>query len=53
VIDSRAAGPDDLFVGLLGEHVDGGRFAAQALDGGAWGCWWRPRTPTPRRTDRP
>jgi UDP-N-acetylmuramoyl-tripeptide--D-alanyl-D-alanine ligase len=37
VIDSRAAGPDDLFVGLVGEHVDGGRFAAQALDGGAWG----------------
>jgi UDP-N-acetylmuramoyl-tripeptide--D-alanyl-D-alanine ligase len=24
-------------VGLVGEHVDGGRFAAQALDGGAWG----------------
>jgi UDP-N-acetylmuramoyl-tripeptide--D-alanyl-D-alanine ligase len=37
VIDSRAAGPGDLFVGLAGEHVDGGRFAAQALDGGAWG----------------
>ena len=37
VIDSRAAGPGDLFVGLVGEHVDGGRFAAQALDGGAWG----------------
>jgi UDP-N-acetylmuramoyl-tripeptide--D-alanyl-D-alanine ligase len=37
VIDSRAAGPGDLFVGLVGEHVDGGRFAAQALEGGAWG----------------
>ena len=37
VIDSRAAGPGDLFVGLVGENVDGGRFAAQALDGGAWG----------------
>jgi UDP-N-acetylmuramoyl-tripeptide--D-alanyl-D-alanine ligase len=37
VIDSRAVGPGDLFVGLVGEHVDGGRFAAQALDGGAWG----------------
>jgi UDP-N-acetylmuramoyl-tripeptide--D-alanyl-D-alanine ligase len=37
VIDSRAAGPGDLFVGLVGEHVDGGRFAGQALDGGAWG----------------
>jgi UDP-N-acetylmuramoyl-tripeptide--D-alanyl-D-alanine ligase len=38
VIDSRAAGPDDLFVGLVGENVDGGRFAGQALDGGAWGA---------------
>jgi UDP-N-acetylmuramoyl-tripeptide--D-alanyl-D-alanine ligase len=37
VIDSRAAGPGDLFVGLVGDKVDGGRFAAQALDGGAWG----------------
>jgi UDP-N-acetylmuramoyl-tripeptide--D-alanyl-D-alanine ligase len=38
VIDSRSAGPGDLFVGLVGENVDGGRFAAQALDGGAWGA---------------
>jgi UDP-N-acetylmuramoyl-tripeptide--D-alanyl-D-alanine ligase len=38
VIDSRAAGPGDLFVGLVGEHVDGGRFAAQALAGGTWGA---------------
>jgi UDP-N-acetylmuramoyl-tripeptide--D-alanyl-D-alanine ligase len=37
VIDSRAAGDGDLFVGLVGEHVDGGRFAAQALAQGAWG----------------
>jgi UDP-N-acetylmuramoyl-tripeptide--D-alanyl-D-alanine ligase len=37
VIDSRGAGPGDLFVGLPGEHVDGGRFAAQALEAGAWG----------------
>jgi len=37
VIDSRAAGLDDLFVGLPGERVDGGRFAAQALAQGAWG----------------
>jgi UDP-N-acetylmuramoyl-tripeptide--D-alanyl-D-alanine ligase len=36
-IDSRAAGPGDLFVGLVGEHADGGRFAPQALAGGAWG----------------
>ncbi|HEU4977430.1 MAG TPA: UDP-N-acetylmuramoyl-tripeptide--D-alanyl-D-alanine ligase, partial [Solirubrobacteraceae bacterium] len=37
VIDSREAGPGDLFVGLAGEHADGGRFAAQALAQGAWG----------------
>jgi UDP-N-acetylmuramoyl-tripeptide--D-alanyl-D-alanine ligase len=37
VIDSRAAGAGDLFVGLPGENVDGGRFAPQALSGGAWG----------------
>ena len=36
-IDSRAAGPGDLFVGLVGEHADGGRFAPQALAAGAWG----------------
>ncbi len=38
VIDSRAAGPGDLFVGLRGEHADGGAFAAGALEGGAWGA---------------
>ena len=37
VIDSRSAGAGDLFVGLAGEQVDGGRFAPQALAGGAWG----------------
>jgi UDP-N-acetylmuramoyl-tripeptide--D-alanyl-D-alanine ligase len=37
VIDSRAVETGDLFVGLPGEHVDGGRFAAQALADGAWG----------------
>src|ERR1700755_2749926 len=31
VIDSRHAGPGDLFVGLPGERVDGGRFAADVL----------------------
>ncbi|HWE59031.1 MAG TPA: UDP-N-acetylmuramoyl-tripeptide--D-alanyl-D-alanine ligase [Solirubrobacteraceae bacterium] len=36
-IDSRAAGPGTLFVGLPGEHVDGGTFAAAALAAGAWG----------------
>jgi len=36
-IDSREVGPGTLFVGLPGEHVDGGRFAAEALAAGAWG----------------
>jgi UDP-N-acetylmuramoyl-tripeptide--D-alanyl-D-alanine ligase len=38
VIDSRAVGPGDLFVGLTGENLDGGRFAAAALEAGAWGA---------------
>jgi UDP-N-acetylmuramoyl-tripeptide--D-alanyl-D-alanine ligase len=37
VIDSREVGPNDLFVGLPGAQADGGRFAQQALDAGAWG----------------
>jgi UDP-N-acetylmuramoyl-tripeptide--D-alanyl-D-alanine ligase len=37
VIDSRQAGPGTFFVGLRGERVDGGEFAAQALAAGAWG----------------
>jgi len=37
VIDSRQAGPGDLFVGLRGAHADGGRYALQALEAGAWG----------------
>src|SRR4051794_33519436 len=36
-IDSRDVRAGDLFVGLSGENVDGGRFAQQALDAGAWG----------------
>jgi UDP-N-acetylmuramoyl-tripeptide--D-alanyl-D-alanine ligase len=36
-IDSRAVQPGDLFVGLPGEHLDGGAYAAQALRAGAWG----------------
>jgi UDP-N-acetylmuramoyl-tripeptide--D-alanyl-D-alanine ligase len=36
-IDSREAGPEALFVGLRGEHADGGTFATQALANGAWG----------------
>lgn len=37
VIDSRVSGPGALFVGLAGEHVDGGAFAASALEAGSWG----------------
>jgi UDP-N-acetylmuramoyl-tripeptide--D-alanyl-D-alanine ligase len=37
VIDSRHAGPGDLFVGLPGDRVDGGRFAADVLAAHAWG----------------
>jgi UDP-N-acetylmuramoyl-tripeptide--D-alanyl-D-alanine ligase len=36
-IDSREVRPGDLFVGLEGEREDGGAYAAQALDAGAWG----------------
>ncbi|HEV2812405.1 MAG TPA: UDP-N-acetylmuramoyl-tripeptide--D-alanyl-D-alanine ligase, partial [Solirubrobacteraceae bacterium] len=38
VIDSREVGPGDLFVGLRGETFDGGDFADQALERGAWGA---------------
>ncbi len=37
VIDSREVQRGDLFVGLPGERVDGGTFAARALAAGAWG----------------
>ncbi|MGH2980801.1 MAG: Mur ligase family protein, partial [Solirubrobacterales bacterium] len=37
VVDTREVQPDDLFVGLRGERVDGGAFAAAALEAGAWG----------------
>ena len=37
VVDSRAVAADELFVGLPGEHVDGGGFAPAAIDRGAWG----------------
>jgi UDP-N-acetylmuramoyl-tripeptide--D-alanyl-D-alanine ligase len=44
VIDSREASARTLFVGLRGENVDGGEFAQQALDQGAWGVLVRPQT---------
>jgi UDP-N-acetylmuramoyl-tripeptide--D-alanyl-D-alanine ligase len=36
-IDSRAVSGGELFVGLRGEHTDGGEHAADALAAGAWG----------------
>ena len=41
-IDTRAVASGDLFVGLVGERVDGGRFAGDALAAGAWGVLVRP-----------
>jgi UDP-N-acetylmuramoyl-tripeptide--D-alanyl-D-alanine ligase len=37
VVDSREVRSGDLFVGIRGERDDGGRFAAGALEAGAWG----------------
>jgi UDP-N-acetylmuramoyl-tripeptide--D-alanyl-D-alanine ligase len=41
-IDSRAAGPGALFVGLSGANADGGKFAPQALAQNAWGILTAP-----------
>jgi len=43
VVDSRQAGPGDLFVGLRGEHADGGGFAEATLAAGAWGALVTPQ----------
>jgi UDP-N-acetylmuramoyl-tripeptide--D-alanyl-D-alanine ligase len=42
-IDSRSIGRGELFVGLSGEHADGGGYAAQALEAGAWGVLVAPQ----------
>jgi UDP-N-acetylmuramoyl-tripeptide--D-alanyl-D-alanine ligase len=42
VIDSREVQAGDLFVGLRGESTDGGEFAQQALEAGAWGVLTTP-----------
>jgi UDP-N-acetylmuramoyl-tripeptide--D-alanyl-D-alanine ligase len=47
VIDSSEAGPGDLFFGLRGEKVDGGKFAGAAIDAGAWGVVVGPFFKTP------
>jgi UDP-N-acetylmuramoyl-tripeptide--D-alanyl-D-alanine ligase len=36
-VDSREAGPGDLFFGLRGGRADGGEHAPAALEAGAWG----------------
>jgi UDP-N-acetylmuramoyl-tripeptide--D-alanyl-D-alanine ligase len=46
-IDSRSAGPEALFIGLPGAHVDGGVFAAKALEAGAWGVLVTPEHAEP------
>jgi len=53
VIDSRDVGPGDLFVGLQGEHVDGGEYAAAALEAGAWGVLVAAGHATPLRGQTP
>jgi UDP-N-acetylmuramoyl-tripeptide--D-alanyl-D-alanine ligase len=53
-IDSRAAGPGALFIGLPGANVDGGAFAAEAMEAGAWGVLTTPEHAEPlanARTD--
>ncbi len=52
-IDSRAAGPGALFIGLPGENVDGGAFAAQALEAGAWGVLTTPEHAEPLAGEAP
>ncbi|HTU96992.1 MAG TPA: UDP-N-acetylmuramoyl-tripeptide--D-alanyl-D-alanine ligase [Solirubrobacteraceae bacterium] len=46
-IDSRLAGPGALFVGLPGQRVDGGAFAAAALERGVWGVLATPEHAEP------
>src|SRR5439155_22030116 len=52
-IDSRDVGPGDLFVGLPGTRVDGGRFAATALAAGAWGVLVAPEHAQAAQCARP
>jgi UDP-N-acetylmuramoyl-tripeptide--D-alanyl-D-alanine ligase len=52
-IDSRDVGPGDLFVGLPGTRVDGGRYAASALAAGAWGVLVAPEHAEGARCAKP
>lgn len=42
VIDSRLVAEGDLFFGIAGDRDDGGEYAAEALERGAWGVVVRP-----------
>ncbi len=44
IIDSRQAMSGDLFFGLPGQRVDGGAFASDVLEAGAWGVVVDPPT---------
>jgi UDP-N-acetylmuramoyl-tripeptide--D-alanyl-D-alanine ligase len=52
-IDSRDVRPGDLFVGLPGANVDGGRYAASALAAGAWGVLVAPGYARDATRERP
>jgi UDP-N-acetylmuramoyl-tripeptide--D-alanyl-D-alanine ligase len=52
-IDSRTIQPGDLFVGLPGSRVDGGRYAGAALDAGAWGVLVAPEHALEARCAQP
>jgi UDP-N-acetylmuramoyl-tripeptide--D-alanyl-D-alanine ligase len=52
-IDSRDVRPGDLFVGLPGTRVDGGRFAGAALAAGAWGVLVAPEHALNAQCGRP
>jgi UDP-N-acetylmuramoyl-tripeptide--D-alanyl-D-alanine ligase len=53
VTDSREVRSGDLFFGLRGAHAEGGEFAAEAIEAGAWGVvvepeWAHPLTDAAR-----
>ena len=52
-IDSRDVRRGDLFVGLAGRNVDGGRYAAAALAAGAWGALVAPEHARDETRERP
>jgi len=53
VINSAEAGPGDLFFGLKGANHDGAKFAAAAIEAGAWGVVASPEWRSSFVGDRP